>query len=87
MYYTKLIPVKDFCEFHQVERTFVFNLEEMGVIQFVVEKEIPHIPYEMVFRVERLMRIQRDFEVRIQDLDLIDELLTKIDELERKLGE
>lgn len=82
---TKLIPIQDFCEFHQVEKTFVFNLEEMGVIHFVVEQEVPHIPAEMIFRVERLIRIQRDFDVRDQDLDLIDELLTKIDELERRL--
>lgn len=79
------ISIHEFCDFHQLENAILFNLEDMGIVQFYVFEDIPHLSVDVLERVERLLRIQRDFEMRVQDLDIIDVLLAKIDLLEKKV--
>lgn len=79
------VSIYEFCNFHEVENSILLNLEEMGIIQFYIFQDIPHISIDVLERVERLLRIQRDFEIRVQDLDIIDVLLAKIDLLEKKI--
>lgn len=81
----QFISVNEFCDFHNVEKKILFNLEDMGVLKLYIFEDTPHLSFDVLERVERLLRIQRDFEMRIQDLDIIDVLLSKIDILEKKI--
>lgn len=81
----EFIIIEEFCSFHEVEVSLLQELEEMGIIELINIEENLCISCETVYKVERLIRLQRSFELRNQDLDLIDTLLKRIDQLEKEI--
>lgn len=84
MNHSEYIRIEEFCGFHEIELSFLHDLEQMGIVELFNIKDNLCISHEVVYKVERLIRLQRSFDLRNKDLDLIDTLLSKIDDLEKR---
>lgn len=80
-----LLSVQMFCTYHHVELAFVQTLEQRGLIQTVTFEETLYIDPEQVGQLEKFVRLHQDLAIHADDLDVVSELLERIDGLQRQV--
>jgi hypothetical protein len=79
------IPVPTLCNHYQVEIAFFNNLNEMGLIEIETIEENQFIHADAVFEIEKIMRMHQELDVNIEGIDVVFNLLQKIDALQNEL--
>lgn len=79
------IPANEFCIHHQIEMHFIQDLTNYGIIETVVMNEEVYIPAEQLSQVEKMTRLHHDLHVNIEGLDVIKNLLEKIEASQNEL--
>lgn len=81
----KLIPVTVLCAHYRVEMSFFSNLEEIGLLDFESVAETQYIRVERIGEVERIIRMQQDLNLSLEAIDVVLNLLDKVQELQNEL--
>lgn len=85
MDHENLIPAKDLCMYHNIEYSFIHDLEDSGLISVrSVQKEI-FIPEEEMQKVERFIRLHYDLDINVEGLETISYLLERMEKLQREI--
>lgn len=77
-----LYKIVDICQSNRVERTFIQELHQSGLIEIIIESEIEYIEEEQIAQLEKLTTLHYELEVNIQGLEVIQNLLQKIGDLQ-----
>ncbi|CCH56835.1 hypothetical protein BN8_06222 [Fibrisoma limi BUZ 3] len=80
-----LVSVNEFCVYHQVEVSFVYLLEQRGLIQTTQVDQSVYVHPEFVARLEKLVRLHQDLAVHADDLDIVINLLDQLEHLQREV--
>lgn len=80
-----LLSVQTFCTYYHVELEFVQTLEQRGLIQTVTFEETLYIDPEQVGQLEKFVRLHQDLAIHADDLDVVSELLERIDGLQQQV--
>lgn len=75
-----LISANEFCLHYQVEMNFIHSLQEYGLFEIVVEKENLLIPASRLCELEKLARLHYDLNINMEGIDVILQLLQKLQE-------
>ena len=81
----KYIPVLHLCDLYQIEISFFKELNEEGLIELVSRQNSMYVLEEKLYKVERIIRIHRELNVNIQGIDVVLNLLEKVDTLQNKM--
>lgn len=81
----KLIPIKQLCSHYEVEMSFFKQLNEHGLIEVMNIKRTMYIRPEKITEVERIMRLYHELEINIEGIDVIFNLLQKLNAKENEL--
>jgi hypothetical protein len=81
----KFIPLNQLCTNYQVEISFFGNLNDIGLIEIITIENGQYIHYDRLNDVEKMVRMYRELEVNIEGIDIVFNLLHKIDDLQDKL--
>jgi chaperone modulatory protein CbpM len=81
----KLIPADDVCIHHQLETTFIHDLEHEGLIKVSMVDKKTFIPANELPRLEKMIHLYRDLEINVAGIASIDHLLHKVDDLHNEL--
>jgi len=81
----KYIPVLHLCDLYQLEISFFKELNEEGLIELVSRQNSMYVHEEKLYKVERIIRIHRELNVNIQGIDVVLNLLEKVDTLQNKM--
>lgn len=81
----QLIPIDILCQTFEVEFSFFNQLNDLGLIEIISIKSSDYIRQDTVVTLEKMMRIHNDLEVNIESLDVVFNLLEKIDSLQNEL--
>lgn len=76
---TKYITIQQFCSFHQCETVIVEEFLEHGIFTAQHREEIIVIPEPEVPRLERALRLRQDLGVNIAGIDIILNLLDRLE--------
>ena len=80
-----LIPAKDLCVYHNIEYSFIHELENSGLISVTsVQKEV-YIPEEEMLKVERFIRLHYELDINVEGLETINYLLEKMEGLQQEI--
>ena len=82
---SKYIPIPQLCEHYQVEHQFFIDLHDKGIIEIISTERTHCIPEESIVVFEKIVRMQRDLQVNLEGVDVILNLLDKIDSLQNEL--
>ncbi len=82
-----LFSVIDICKTNNIERTFIQELQNNGLIEIIVQEEQEFIEEEQVVYVERFSTWHYELELNIQGIEIVSNLIDKIEELQRELRE
>jgi len=80
-----LIQIKQFCLYHEIENTFITELHNYGLVQIIVLEEDEYLQPEQLPAVEKMIRLHYDLKINLEGLDVIANLLDKIEMLQQNL--
>lgn len=81
----KYIPVLHLCDLYQIEISFFKELNEEGLIELVSKQNSMYVHEEKLYKVERIIRIHRELNVNIEGIDVVLNLLEKVDTLQNEV--
>ena len=85
MEHENLIPAKDLCMYHNIEYSFIHELENSGLISVTSVKKEVYIPEDEMLKVERFIRLHYDLDINVEGLETIQYLLEKMERLQREI--
>ena len=81
----RLIPATEFCTHHHIEVSFLHSLVEYGLVEIENRNEGIFIPSNQLGELERLLRLHTELNINIEDLDVVNHLLEKMNEMHHEL--
>ena len=80
-----LIPAKDLCMYHNIEYSFIHELENSGLISVTSVKQEVFIPEDEMQKVEKFIRLHYDLDINVEGLETINYLLEKMERLQQEI--
>jgi chaperone modulatory protein CbpM len=80
-----LIPIPVLCAHYEVEMSFFTNLNEMGLLEIKTIETSQYIDSDAVYEIEKMVRMHQELDVNIAGIDVVFNLLQKIDGLQNEL--
>lgn len=80
-----LISADEFCQYHQIEFSFISNLQEFGLIEMTTRQQISYIPENQLEKLERILRLHQDLEINMEGIDTITHLLQRISQMQAEI--
>jgi hypothetical protein len=82
----KLVLVETLCVHYEIETSFFESLEEIGLIILVRERDEIYVSEEKVAYLEKVLRLQKELNVNLEGIDIILNLLEKVESLQSGLS-
>ncbi len=79
------IPVNTLCTHYKVELSFFNNLNTIGLIEIQTIEELQYVHQDSIYEIEKMIRMHQDLEVNIEGIDVVFNLLQKIDALKKEI--
>ena len=80
-----LIPLSLLYKHYNIEMSFFNNLNEMGLIEIFTIDEAKYIHPDNLNEIEKMIRMHQELAVNIEGIELLINLLQKIDDLQGEL--
>lgn len=80
-----LVTVNDFCTLYYVEYDFISSLESVGLVQVIKRGEEKFIDHNQLAQLEKIIRLTRDLDVNIAGIEVIINLLQRMEEMQQEL--
>ncbi|MCK8141078.1 chaperone modulator CbpM [Flavobacterium sp. I-SCBP12n] len=81
----KLIPITELCSHYKVEISFFTNLNEMGLVSIKTIETTSYIESDAIYEIEKMIRMHQELAVNTEGIDVVFNLLQKIDNLQKEL--
>ena len=82
---TEFIEIPRLCEEYKVEHSFFTELYDKGVIQVSIIEQTHCVHHDYIPVFEKVVRLNRDLHINVEGIDVILNLLDKIDDLNSQL--
>ena len=82
-----MIPADDFCLHHNIEVSFIYSLEEYGLIETTVIEGNHFIDPAQLEEVEKLVRLHYDLNINFEGIDVINYLLQQLNKMDHEITE
>ena len=81
----KFIPVVQLCSLYKVEKSFFKELNEAGLIEITTVEKVSCLHLDKINDVEKMIRIHHELNVNIEGIDVVFNLLHKVDVLQSEI--
>ncbi|MCD8193835.1 MAG: chaperone modulator CbpM [Tannerellaceae bacterium] len=83
---TDLIIISEYCRNCDIDPTFIFSLEEGGLIQIYVVEGEPYLHLSQLKDVERFIRMHYDLSINIPGIETIEHMQTRMRALQQEIN-
>jgi hypothetical protein len=80
-----LILLKTVSSHYEVELSFFNHLQDLGLIEIEIIEQSPYIHSDQMHNLERIIRMHNELDVNFEGIDVILNLLQKIEYLQKDL--
>ena len=81
----KLISIREFCNSHKIEPTFIQSLREYDLIEVKIVDKAHFVKEDHLDSLEKMVRLHRDLNINLEGIDAIINLLDKVSELKEEV--
>jgi hypothetical protein len=81
----ELIPVNDFCMYHNIEYSFIDSIENSGLISVTSVQQSAFIPLDEMSKLEKFVRLHYDLDINLEGIETINYLLEKIEAMQEEI--
>jgi chaperone modulatory protein CbpM len=82
-----LIPIEDLCRHYSVELTFVTDLNDYALLDFVRMEQALYLRKAQLNEFEMLCRMHYELDINMQGMDAIAHLLQKVKAMQEELND
>lgn len=79
------ISVEKYCTYYSIDASFIYELNERGLVYVQDVENISSIAYDQLPFLEKFMRMHYDLEINYAGLEAVHHLLHQVQELQKKL--
>ena len=79
----ELIPAKEFCIYHNIELSFIYSLNEAGLIEIVFLGEHVFVPLHQITQLERIIRFHFEMDINLAGIETITHLLHQMKKMQQ----
>ena len=80
-----VILVEEYCLKYNIEHTFIFSLEDYGLIELVVVEEQKCIPIQQIQTIEKFSNLYYELNINLDGIDAISHLLQRIETMQEEI--
>lgn len=84
---TQLIAANEFCIYHNIEPSFIYSLQQSGLIEITVIEEKPFVDENELPQLEKLVRLYQEMDINLEGIETITYLLQRMNDMQRKIAE
>ncbi|HKZ67304.1 MAG TPA: chaperone modulator CbpM [Chitinophagaceae bacterium] len=81
----EMIPVNEFCIHHNIESSFIYSLQESGLIEISIIEEETFVPVTQLSQLEKLVRLYYEMEINLEGIETISYLLQRMNEMQQQI--
>ncbi len=82
----KFISINELCTHYKVEMSFFSKLSDIGLIEINTVQKTQCIHRDILSDVEKILRLHQELDVNFEGIDIVFNLLRKIDNLREELN-
>ena len=83
----KLLKFEEICNIYNIEPSFLKEIYNFEIITFIEEENTLWLEEDMIDKLEKVIRLHKELGVNLEGIDIIINLLEKIEKLEEELLE
>jgi chaperone modulatory protein CbpM len=80
-----LIAVEEFCTNHNIEISFISSLQQTGLIEIIIVKEIWFIDSSQLPQLERIVRFYYELDINLEGIETIMYMLQRISTMQDEI--
>ena len=81
----EMILANEFCIQHDIELSFIYSLNEFGLIEIIVNEEQLFVPASQLPDLEKLVRLHFDLNINLEGIETVSYLLQKMNAMQEKI--
>ena len=81
-----LISAAEFCTSHNLEVSFIYTLQQYGLVEIMTIEETTYLPASELPQAERMVRLYNDLGINVEGIDAIKHLLKKVEDLQDEIA-
>jgi len=80
-----LVPLQKICSHYEIELSFINDLYEIGLIEIKTIEQTQFVHQDKITDIEKMIRMHHELDVNIEGIDVVFNLLQKVDNLQSEL--
>ena len=83
----QLISANEFCLHHHVEMSFIYSLQEYGLIEVIRNEGSEYVSADRLDELEKIFRLHYDLNVNMEGIDVILHLLKQLEDAHKDVSD
>jgi chaperone modulatory protein CbpM len=80
-----MIPANEFCIHHNIELSFIYSLNQSGLIKIITVEEKTFVPVSQLNQLEKLVRLYYDMDINLEGIETITYLLQRMNDMQQQI--
>ena len=81
-----LIALDEFCTVHNIEVSFIYSLEQSGLIEITKIRDASFIDADHLYQLEKFVRLYYDLDINLEGIETINYLLDRISSMQDEIN-
>lgn len=81
-----LIPANAFCSSHQLELSFLYSLQQHGLLETVMQQETMFIHSSQLPVLEKFTRMHYELDINMEGIEAITHLLERVENMQHEIS-
>jgi chaperone modulatory protein CbpM len=81
----ELVPVQEFCVSHELEISFIYALQQYGLVSITTIEETIYLPISQLEQAEQIARLHNELGINFEGIDAIRHLLERVQEMQQEI--
>jgi hypothetical protein len=81
----ELIPARDFCSSHNLEVSFIYTLQQYGLVEITTIEETTYLPVDQLPQAEKIARLYTELGINMEGIDAIKHLILRVEAMQDEI--
>lgn len=80
-----MIPAETFCIHHNIELSFIYDLQNSGLLEIIHIEEKVFVPTNQLPHLEKMVRLYQEMDINLEGIETITYLLQRMHQMQQKI--
>ncbi len=80
-----MVPATEFCTHHNIELSFIYSLQDYGLIRIININQKIFVPIDQLQLLEKMVRLHYEMDINLEGIQTITYLLEKVNQMQQQI--